>query len=187
MIRGVRGVARVVQTVRISLRQQSSAAGSPGLVRIDYEDLVKGRDVSDAVFEAYGPNGLGALSIRNVPKFAELRRKVLPMSYRLAHLPESEKAVIEDPGSMWNAGWSHGKEKFGDVPDLAKGSFYANPLFDAAGTEELRKQYPFFYPRNLWPSRAMPELEPAFKSLGRVMYDAVVLLARQARGIAVPR
>ena len=35
---------------------------------------------------------------------------------------------------MYNVGWSHGKEKLGDKPDFAKGSFYANPLFDEPGT-----------------------------------------------------
>ncbi len=40
-------------------------------------------------------------------------------------------------------------------------------------------RYPFFYPKNIWPSKDLTELEPAFKNLGKVMYEAVVLLAKQ--------
>jgi hypothetical protein len=123
--------------------------------------------------EAYGPNGLGALTIKNIPKYAALRKTLLPLSYKVAHLPDDQKAKLEDPESMWNAGWSHGKEKFGDTPDIAKGSFYGNPLYDEAGTAELRQKFPFFYPKNIWPSASLPAVEPAFKAMGRVMFDAV--------------
>lgn len=80
---------------------------------------------------------------------------------------------------MWNVGWSHGKEKLGDKPDFAKGSFYANPLYDDAATQEEREKYPFFNPKNIWPTEDIPELEPAFKALGKVMYEAVILLSKQ--------
>jgi hypothetical protein len=46
---------------------------------------------------------------------------------------EKQKALEHEP-SMYNVGWSHGKEKLGDTPDFAKGSFYANPLYDEPGT-----------------------------------------------------
>ena len=100
-------------------------------------------------------------------------------AYKLAHLPEDRKKLLEHEPSMWNAGWSHGKEKLGDIPDVSKGSFYANPLYpyfslptflssfsflfffilfliyamyDDAVTEADRTKYPFFYPKNIWPS-----------------------------------
>jgi len=34
-------------------------------------------------------------------------------------------------------GWSHGKEKLGDTPDIFKGSFSANPLFDKPAPNEV--------------------------------------------------
>lgn len=149
------------------------------LVCIAYEDLVTGRDVSEKVFQAYGPGGLGALTISGIPNYSELRQKLLPLAHKLAHLPEERKKLLEHEPSMWNAGWSHGKEKLGDIPDVSKGSFYANPLFDDAVSEEERSKFPFFYPKNIWPTDDIPELEKAFKELGKVMYEAVVLLSKQ--------
>lgn len=80
---------------------------------------------------------------------------------------------------MYNVGWSHGKEKMGDKPDLAKGSYYANPLYDQAGTPENIAKYPFFYPDNIWPTESLPEFEPAFKTLGSIMFETVCHLAKQ--------
>lgn len=72
---------------------------------------------------------------------------------------------------MWNAGWSHGKEKLGDKPDMAKASFYANPCMDEPDpANKVNEKYPFFYPKNIWPTEDMPELEPAFKKLGKLMW-----------------
>ena len=124
---------------------------------------------------AYGRSGLGAISISGIPQFPELRKKLLPLSYKLAHLDEESKKRLEHPESMYNAGWSHGKEKMGDEPDYAKGSFYANPLFDKAADDEVIKKYPYFYPVNIWP-KEIPEIEIYFKQLGSVMFNTVVLL-----------
>lgn len=111
-------------------------------------------------------------------------QRLLPLVYRLAHLDAASLAELEHPESMYNTGWSHGREKMGDQPDLCKGSFYANPVYDEPHPDAAR--YPFFYPPNLWPRRALPELEPAFKALGTTMYGVVALLARQIDAL-VPR
>jgi len=150
------------------------------LVCIAYDDLLAGNDVTEKIIEAYGPGGKGALTISGVPNYENLRRKLLPLSHKLAHLPNERKALLEHAPSMWNVGWSHGKEKLGDKPDLAKGSYYCNPLYDkAAGDDDsTRARYPYAYPDNVWPTDDMPELEPAFKAMGRLMFDVIVLLCR---------
>jgi isopenicillin N synthase-like dioxygenase len=80
---------------------------------------------------------------------------------------------------MWNAGWSHGREKLGDKPDLAKGSFYFNPLYDQVPVAaETKEKYPFAFPDNLWPKEEIPELEGACKALGTVMFSTIVLLSK---------
>lgn len=158
-----------------------------GLVRLDYHELVAGKDLTQQVAEAYGPHGLGVLTIKNIPGYASMRRELLPLAHKLAHLPESAKNKLEDPASMWNAGWSHGKEKLGDQPDFAKGSFYANPLNDAAGTEEDRKKYPYFFPRNIWPRDSLPTLETTFKMLGQLMFRVVQDLAVQVDRLTASR
>lgn len=51
---------------------------------------------------------------------------------RFATLPEEARARYEHPACVFSFGWSHGKETLeAGRPDLAKGSFYANPCFDA--------------------------------------------------------
>jgi len=149
------------------------------VVTISYSDLKEGKDLTDKIYEAFGPKGLGALTISGVPDFAELRSKLLPLSYKIAHLPDEAKKTLEHEESMFNVGWSHGKEKLGDKPDLAKGSYYCNPLVDETGTEEERKKYPYFYPKNIWPTKFVPDLEQHFKDLGKVMFDVIVLLCKQ--------
>jgi hypothetical protein len=49
------------------------------LVSIPYEDLLSGKDVSELVFKAYGPGGLGALTISGIPNYPQLRTKLLPL------------------------------------------------------------------------------------------------------------
>lgn len=49
----------------------------------------------------------------------------------------------EDPTSLYNFGWSHGKEVLGSAPDTHKGSYYANPLLDAPTDDpELMRRFP---------------------------------------------
>eukprot|EP01129_Flabellula_baltica_P017359 TRINITY_DN9602_c0_g1_i1.p1 TRINITY_DN9602_c0_g1~~TRINITY_DN9602_c0_g1_i1.p1 ORF type:complete len:376 (+),score=87.03 TRINITY_DN9602_c0_g1_i1:29-1156(+) len=149
------------------------------LVTLSYQDLLDGVDLTDQIFEAYGPNGLGALTISGIPNYVEQRESLLSLGHRVAHLDQAIQQTLEDPTSLWNAGWSHGKEKLGDEPDFAKGSYYCNPVYDDPGTPELKEKYPFFYPTNIWPTEHVPELEEAFKALGENMYRVCILLAKQ--------
>ena len=152
------------------------------LVIVDYNELLPNSSNSDLLTkleQAFGPSGTGLIGIRNVPDFVQAKNDLLPLAYQLAHLPESELQALEDPTSMYNAGWSHGKEKLkADVPDIYKGSFYFNPLVDVPGTKEDREQYPVSYPPNKWPTSSLPPLEPAAKRLGSLMKDVSVHLAK---------
>ncbi|XP_028074097.1 uncharacterized protein LOC114276510 isoform X13 [Camellia sinensis] len=97
----------------------------------------------------------------------------------LACLPEDVKKELEDPNSRYNFGWSHGKEKLeSGKPDILKGSFYANPIFDTPTTDEsLVQRYPSYCGSNIWPDRALPELEVAFKALGKLILDVGLMVA----------
>lgn len=152
-------------------------AKQSAVVVVEYEDLKADRDLSDKLLEAWGEEGIGIIAIRGIPGWAETYSTALHLSHPLAHLPNESLEKLEHQDSLWNAGWSYGKEKLGDKPDLAKGSFYFNPLADSPGTEEDREQFPWAMPRNLWPGE-IPELEPACKALGKAMRDAVTHLAR---------
>ncbi|KAL4443947.1 hypothetical protein ABPG75_011684 [Micractinium tetrahymenae] len=151
-----------------------------GPVVFQYADLANpDADVSALVEEAFGPGGLGICTVAGVPGFPELRRALLPLAARLAALPAEVRARYEDPGSRYNFGWSCGVETLeGGQPDDRKGSWYANPLLDepAAGQPQLAARFPGFCRPNLWPRGELPELEGAFKALGRLVIQVGLLL-----------
>ena len=155
------------------------------MVIIDYEELLGGEGFSScssskqlqaALQEAYSKShSLGVLAIRNVPGFCKAKQEFLPMAYSLIQLPNLETELV-DTRSMYNAGWSHGKEKLkNNEPDLHKGSFYFNPVSDVPGTAELREKYPASYPCNLWP-RNLAHFEERAKDLGRILTDTTLKL-----------
>lgn len=154
------------------------------VVTVDYRDLIKDpsqdNDLSRALEQAYGTkSSLGILAIRNVPGFVEAKRDFLSLSHTLAHLPPDYlEQELTDAKSLYNAGWSHGKEKLGDKPDLNKGSFYFNPLTDTPGTPQEREAYPVSYPCNVWPTAKIPDFEDKAKHIGKIMFDVVVHLSK---------
>jgi isopenicillin N synthase-like dioxygenase len=168
-----------------------SISVSDDVVVVDYQDVIAdpssphSHSIADPLERAYGSSGFGILVIRNVPGFAEAKQAFLPMAHALAHLPDLERDLT-DADSLYNAGWSYGKEKLGDKPDLAKGSFYFNPLTDTPGSEEDRRQYPLSYPCNLWPTD-LPDFEPAAKHIGTLMKDVVVHLAKHVDAFAAAK
>ena len=157
---------------------------SEKVIVVEYADLLSDAttpDMISALSSAFGGEAsLGLLAIRGVPHFVEARDALLPRAHGLAHLPADYlEENLTDPASLYNAGWSHGKERMGDSPDLAKGSFYFNPLTDLPGTEEDRARYPASYPSNLWPGEGvLPGFEGEAKRLGRIAREAVVALSR---------
>ena len=150
----------------------------PPLVVLDYTQVMDpSLDLSSYIELAYGAGALGVLAIRNVPGFVDAKMSVLTQAHSLAHLPADELLRLEDEKSLYNAGWSHGKEKLGDKPDFAKGSFYFNPLTDTPGSAEDRAKFPVSYPCNVWPTSTLPNFEPCAKTLGKIMHDQVVALS----------
>eukprot|EP00890_Picochlorum_soloecismus_P002859 jgi/Picsp_1/3574/NSC_06411-R1_protein len=148
---------------------------------VDYHNLLDRSKVPDALVmleQALGKDGLGVIAVSNVPKYAELRKALLPLASTLAQFPKQTQEKWEDAASSYNVGWSLGKESLADgSTDTKKGSFYANPLHDRPTDDKiLLEEYPSYARPNIWPSENLPELEPAFKALGRVMYDVGMLL-----------
>lgn len=139
----------------------------------------KNSDISEELEAGFGPGGLGIVAVSEVPNYAILRHQLLHLAERLADLPESVRANLEDPDSRYSFGWSHGKENLeSGQPDVLKGSFYANPIVDMpTSDEELLQRYPSFCRPNKWPTEHLPELEPAFKDLGKLIVDVGMLLA----------
>ncbi|KAF4721686.1 hypothetical protein FOZ63_032525 [Perkinsus olseni] len=158
------------------------------LVIVEYEDVTcPEANLSEAVYKAFGPNGIGAIGIRGVPNWEKLWRSVLPLSHTLATLPQEKLKALEHEPSMYNVGWSHGKEKLGDKPDFAKGSFYFNPLTDDP-SPELREAFPWAVPENVWPSETdVPGMREKCRALGAIMYEMAKALSRHVDLLASSR
>jgi isopenicillin N synthase-like dioxygenase len=150
------------------------------VVVLDYNDLVAEVDLTAEIEKAYGNEGIGLLTVKNVPTLVEKRLALLPLGSKFAKLPQEVKDKYVHADSYFSFGWSHGKENLQGKPDESKGSYYANPQYDRpVDDEELIKQYaPFIHP-NIWPKDDLPELESAFKNLGQLIVDVGQLVAKQ--------
>ena len=152
-------------------------------VVVSYADLLNGDcDVSDAILNAYGPGGLGVVLISGVPDWETLTESTIPLAHRLVNLGSDSLNGLEHEPSMFNSGWSFGKEKLGDKPDFKKGSFYFNPLRDDP-RPDIREKYPWALPENRWPKKELPEFEVMCKKLGSRMHEVIVALARRIDGM----
>jgi len=109
------------------------------------------KELYSKIEEAYNDDGLGVMVINNIPGFKEKRENLLPLALKLAQLSEEWKRAMETPQWMYAVGWSHGKEKFEGIPDLLKGSFYANPCFETwESFQDDKGNWDMF--KNIWPN-----------------------------------
>jgi hypothetical protein len=97
------------------------------IVSISYDDLVRNTSLDDSgvesllidsIAEAFGASGLGIIAIRDVPNFQALRSRLLPLSQRLATLSNDQLDQITVPESIYQVGWSYGKEKLEGQLDM---------------------------------------------------------------------
>ena len=152
------------------------------VVVVDYDALLDPTaQLSDAIERAFGPDGLGILTVRGVPALPARRARLLPLAARFARLPDAVKARYEDASSRYSFGWSCGREALRQgQPDTHKGSFYANPLRDEVTNDAaLLARFPGYCRPNVWPRRELPELEGAFKELGALIIEVGLLLAQR--------
>jgi isopenicillin N synthase-like dioxygenase len=151
-------------------------------VRISHTELIQGGGkVVQAISEAFGsgPSCLGIIIITNIEGYPEKRKRLLPLASRFGNLPEEVKDKYVHKESTYSTGWSHGKEKFQGKFDTAKGSYYANPIYDHPTDDpELIKKYPDYCSPNIWPKQELPDLEFAFKDLGHLIVDVGALVAK---------
>ena len=164
-------------------KRRTSTSKPTKLIVLDYNDLLEGKDLSEQIKNAFGTEGLGILAVSNVPNVAEQRQALLPLAPKFSNLSDEHKALYEHPQSFWSFGWSHGKEKLQGRPDFAKGSYYNNPCsntpFGSDPTTKTIQDWISFAHPNIWPTKHLPELEPAFMSLGQTMCSVGALVAKQ--------
>ncbi|THZ03142.1 Clavaminate synthase-like protein [Aureobasidium pullulans] len=138
----------------------------------------------DALEEAFGPDSLGIIVVRDLPSdFVTMRKALLSYSSYLANLPQAELEKLENPESSYLVGWSCGKETLKDGRyDTLKGSYYANPVQNPALHKMAIEKFPNlpeYNAANIWPSNdLLPEFEPTFQNLCTFIVDTAALVAR---------
>ena len=157
-------------------------SSAPSVEVIDFADLAASPcppSVLAAVARGFGPDGLGLVLVRGAPGYAAARAACLPQAFRFGALPPATRARYEHAASSFSFGWSHGRERLDGKPDVAKGSFYANPSLDAPAEGDEAARFPSFFSPNIWPSEAdAPGFEADFKALGRALVGVGLLLSR---------
>ncbi|KAG9236828.1 hypothetical protein BJ875DRAFT_455278 [Amylocarpus encephaloides] len=155
-------------------------------VTVSLDDLKNGNVSFSTLEEAFGPDSLGIIIVKDVPEdFPILRHRLLTYSSYLGNLPEHRLAKIENPTSKYLTGWSRGKEtlKNGQI-DTLKGSFYANCAFYVDPSLSCAKptgdfspeDFPEYLSPNLWPD--LNGFKQTFEELCKVIIDTGVLVAR---------
>ncbi len=155
-------------------------------VTVSLNDLKSGSIPFSALLEAFGPDSLGILVVKDLPlHFPSLRSSVLANSSRLATLPEDTLSSLINPKAKYLVGWSHGVETLKPgVVDTAKGSYYMNCSFyqDPSLEAADATKYPGFEEHtapNLWPSDTdTPNFTSSAKSLISLIIDVAILVAR---------
>lgn len=173
----------------------------PTLVTVGLADLEAQAVPLDTLVEAFGPDSLGVILVRDLPtEFASLRHKLLSYSSYLANLPADELCEYSDPPSRstidhWYAakleradakyaiGWSHGKEKLADGRyDTLKGFYHAQPMCDESLEHKARSLYPDlveFNASNVWPQPSvLAGFQETYEELCRLIVSIAALVAR---------
>ncbi|KAK6706272.1 hypothetical protein SNK03_010096 [Fusarium graminearum] len=158
-------------------------------ISVSLNDLKDGNIPFGTLKQAFGPDSLGILVVKDVPQeFPELRHQALSYASYLGNLPKEELEKLENARAKYLTGWSLGKEtlKNGQV-DTFKGSYYANCAFYIDPSLECAKptqefstdNFPEYLSPNVWPPEdVLPGFKPSVTSLCRLIIDVAVLVAR---------
>ncbi|RHY19417.1 hypothetical protein DYB36_010620, partial [Aphanomyces astaci] len=164
----------------MSQEQAQPAIRTANVSVVDYATLAQGGDCGALIEAAFGPDGLGILAVANVPDIEARRARCLPLAFKVATLSDEVKQKYELGSAYYSFGWSHGKESLQGKPDFSKGSYYNNPRTNRPTEDEhLMTTFPTMYHPNIWPTDEVPDLEPAFMSLGQLIIDTGLLVAKQ--------
>lgn len=155
-------------------------------VTVSLNDLQSNNIPFSTLVEAFGPDSLGILVVKDLPQdFNTLRTKVLADSSRLAALPSSSLSSLTKPQARYLVGWSHGVETLRPgVVDTAKGSYYINCAFyqspDLDGADATKfPGFEEYTAPNVWPDDSdVPGFRRGAEDLIRLIIDTAVLVAR---------
>ncbi|KAI1487996.1 hypothetical protein F5X96DRAFT_647548 [Biscogniauxia mediterranea] len=158
-------------------------------VVVSLTDLKNGNISFETLQEAFGPESLGILVVKDVPaEFPDLRRRLLSYASYMGNLSEKDFEQFTNEAAKYLVGWSKGRERLKDgAADEFKGSFYANCAFyvdpsleSAKPTEKFPlEKFPEYLAPNSWPPNEMlPGFRPTMEQMCSLIIDTAVLVAR---------
>ncbi|KAI8954951.1 hypothetical protein F4801DRAFT_603514 [Xylaria longipes] len=158
-------------------------------VVVSLADLKSGNISFETLQEAFGPESLGILVVKDVPaEFPALRHQLLSYASWMGNLSEGEFERFTNEAAKYLVGWSKGKEKLKDgSADEYKGSFYANCAFYVDPSLESAKptkqftleEFPEYLAPNSWPPKeVLPGFRPVMEQMCTLIIDTAVLVAR---------
>ncbi|OAA35020.1 Clavaminate synthase-like protein [Beauveria brongniartii RCEF 3172] len=158
-------------------------------VTVSLEDLQADNVSFETLQQAFGPDSLGILVVKDVPEqFPRLRHSALSYASYLGNLPQEELEKLENAHAKYLTGWSLGKETLKNgKADTFKGSYYANCAFYVDASLECAKPtaefseetFPEYLSPNRWPAdNVLPGFKPAVTDLCSLIIDVAVLVAR---------
>ncbi|KAI1202728.1 hypothetical protein F5X97DRAFT_318874 [Nemania serpens] len=158
-------------------------------VVVSLADLKSGNISFETLQEAFGPESLGILVVKDIPaEFPALRYQLLSYASWMGNLSEKDFEQFTNETAKYLVGWSRGKEKLKDgSADEYKGSFYANCAFyvdpsleSAKPTKQFTLEaFPEHLAPNSWPPEEMlPGFKPTMKQMCALIIDTAVLVAR---------
>jgi hypothetical protein len=136
---------------------------TPKLVSLRYSDLNSKHPISDKIYQAFSKEGLGVLTISDIPRLASTKSRLLAQSSKLLGLSKQEKSKLVSHLSGFKIGWNEQKSPFGDI----QASFLANPQEDSLGDQRLC---------NLWPN-SLPYFRSQFRDVGQILIETCLLLS----------
>lgn len=136
-------------------------------ISIKYSDFLSGKDLSDILFESYGPFGTGYISVSEIPKYQTQRQAILKQARELYNLPTDLKIKLQCPESNYLIGWSQGKEVYKGQVNESQSVFYTN---------YFEKEESYLPLPNLWPGAELPNFKSAHKAFNLTVYNTTLLV-----------
>lgn len=149
---------------------------------LDYKTLCdKKIDLSKELEASFGQRGNGILLVKNIPNYEKYREELLLLGYKIHMFSPEVKKKYERPDVHYAVGiCTADKYAHNGVNDVAT-SWYCDPLKDKMDSSRTIKdgkgEVSDFYMDNFWPTEDLPELEPAFKNMGKLTCEVGFMLS----------
>ncbi len=149
------------------------------MVVINFKNLIENKIMKNEIKNAFGNKGTGYVLIKGIPKFDELRQKVLKSGFNLAHQPKELLNSITKPEIDYSIGW--------DVSTFITEHDQKHSMFNSFTARCLRES--LVYPKNknlekshanVWPN--IKNFKEDYTEFGKLIAKCQLELLRHIDG-----